>query len=115
MKKNLSNFESQFKRSTIPLLVLEMLSKEDMYAYEIIQKTLQLSDGVYKMPLLYTSLNKLQEQGYVIESRQEISEDNRVRNYYAITEQGISYLNELKILYKSLTNAVEKIISKEVT
>ena len=115
MQNNLSNFEEQFKRSTSPMLVLQLLSEEDMYAYVIIQKTLQLSDGVYKMPLLYTSLNKLKDQGYVEESRQEISEDNRVRIYYAITERGTEYLALLKASYKRLSDSVSEIIFKETS
>lgn len=92
MKKNIQNFEAQYKRSTIPLLVLYFLSQKEMYAYEIIQHTLSMSNGIYKMPLLYTTLNKLKSQGYVIESRQEISSDNRVRIYYAITQDGLEYV-----------------------
>lgn len=113
VQEHLSNFESQFKRSTIPLLILQLLSEKEMYAYEMIQTTLRLSNGVYKMPLLYTSLNKLQEQGYIIESRQEISKDNRVRIYYSITSKGITYLDELKIAYKNLSTAVAKLIYKK--
>ena len=113
MQDNLSNFEAQFKRSTIPLIVLQLLSEKEMYAYEIIQTTLQLSNGIYKMPLLYTSINRLKEQGYVVESRQEISKDNRVRIYYAITAQGKEYLNELKVIYKKLSDSVKKLIYKE--
>ncbi len=62
---NLSNFEAQFKRSTILLLVLRLLSEREMYAYEMIQETLRRSGGVYKMPLLYTVLNKLKGLGSI--------------------------------------------------
>ena len=43
---SLNNFEAQFKRSTIPLLVLQLLSEHEMYAYEMIQETLKVSDGI---------------------------------------------------------------------
>ena len=108
--EHLNNFEAQFKRSTIPLLVLQLLSEREMYAYEIIQEAQRRSDGAYKMPLLYTVLTKLKNQGYVAESRHEISEANRTRVYYRITEEGCHYLSELKKLYSVLTAAVEKIV-----
>lgn len=111
-QSNLNNFEAQFKRSTTPLLVLELLSEREMYAYEIIQETLIRSNQQYRMPLLYTILNKMQDQGYVVESRKEISEDNRVRNYYAITPEGRIYLSELKKLYGALTESVIKILKE---
>lgn len=109
-KEHLNNFEAQFKRSTIPLLVLQLLSEREMYAYEIIQEAQRRSDGAYKMPLLYTVLTKLKKQGYVAESRHEISEANRTRVYYKITEEGGIYLSDLKELYSELTAAVRKIV-----
>ena len=54
------------------------------------------------MPLLYTTLNKLQEQGFVAEVEKIISDANRVRIYYCITETGRRYLSELKTLYKGI-------------
>lgn len=46
-KNALENFEAQFKRSTLPLLVLSVLSERVMYAYEISQVVLQRSNGIY--------------------------------------------------------------------
>lgn len=105
-----NNFEAQFKRSTIPLLVLQLLSERERYAYEIIQEVLKRSDGKYKMPLLYNILNKFKDQGYVIESRKEVSDSNRIRIYYAITPKGYVYLSDLKDEYSILSGAVNKII-----
>ena len=52
----LNNFETQFKKSTLPLMVLTILSeREQMYAYEITQECLRRTNGIYKMPLLYTN------------------------------------------------------------
>ena len=78
-KDSTQNFEAQFKRSTTPLLVLFLLSQKEMYAYDIIRETLSLSNNVYKMPLLYTVLNKLESDGYVTQSQRIISKDNSVR------------------------------------
>lgn len=107
---NTTNFEAQFKRSTIPLLVLQLLAEREMYAYEIIQETAKRSDGKYKMPLLYNILNKFKEQGYVVESRKEVSESNRIRIYYAITPSGSEYLLALKKEYLILSESVQKIV-----
>lgn len=109
----LENFEAQFKKSTLPLMVLRLLSEREMYAYEILQETLRRSDGRYKMPLLYTTLNKLQEQNLVIESGKTISDDNRVRVYYRITNEGRQHLEKLKMLYAELTETVKAIVYDE--
>ena len=110
MKDLLENFETQFKKSTLPLMVLTILSEREMYAYEIMQEALKRSNGRYKMPLLYTTLNKLKEQELVEESKKTISEDNRVRIYYRLTPKGESYLELLKKQYSEMIEIVKEIV-----
>lgn len=112
-RNTLDNFEAQFKKSTLPLMVLKALSEREMYAYEITQVVFKRSNGKYRMPLLYTTLRKLEEQGFVEESRKEISEDNRVRVYYQITSEGRVHLEELKELYADLVSTVQSFIYDE--
>ena len=113
-KRNpLSNFEAQFKKATLQLLILSILSDGEMYVYEIAQTILEKSSGKYKAPLLYTSISKLEEYGFVTESRKE-TVSNRMRVYYMITDSGEAYLARLKDLYKDLTDVVYDIAySKE--
>ena len=110
-KRNIvENFEAQFKKSTLSLMVLKILSERPMYAYEITQVAFKRSDGKYKMPLLYTTISKLQEQGFVEEAEKVISEDNRVRIYYRLTDEGFDHLEKLKTLYAELTETVQAIV-----
>ena len=109
----LENFEAQFKKSTLPLMVLKILSEREMYAYEISQIACERSNGKYKMPLLYTTLRKLQEQGFVVESKKVVSEDNRVRIYYKLTDDGLVYLENIKSMYLDLTATVHSIVYDE--
>ena len=109
----LENFEAQFKKSTLPLMVLKILSEREMYAYEITQIAYERSNGKYKMPLLYTTLRKLQEQGFVVESKKVVSEDNRVRIYYKLTDDGLVYLEKIKSMYLDLTATVHSIVYDE--
>lgn len=106
----LENFEAQFKKSTLSLMILKILSEKEMYAYEITQVALERSNGRYRMPLLYTALKKLEEQGFVRVSRRTISEDNRARVYYMLTDEGITHLENLKDLYADLSETVKLII-----
>lgn len=109
----LENFEAQFKKSTLPLMVLKILSEREMYAYEITQIAYERSKGKYKMPLLYTTLRKLQEQGFVVESKKVVSEDNRVRIYYRLTDDGLVYLEKIKSMYLDLIATVHSIVYEE--
>ncbi len=81
-----------------------------MYAYDIIRETLSLSNNVYRMPLIYNLLDKLEADTYITQSRREISDNNRVRIYYKITEKGVQYLNELTDSYVRLSDSVNKIL-----
>ena len=109
-RDNIHNFEAQFKKSTTQLLVLSLLSRREMYAYDIIRETLSLSNNVYRMPLIYNLLDKLEADTYITQSRREISDNNRVRIYYKITEKGVQYLNELTDSYVRLSDSVNKIL-----
>lgn len=100
--KNVQNFETQIKKSTTQLLILRLLKEREMYAYEFISETLKLTNHVYKMPLLYHIMSKLESDGFIEKSRREISENNRVRVYYRITEMGMQYLNEITVVYTKL-------------
>ena len=107
------SFEDYFKRAISPMLVLDLLEEKVMYVYQMQQELAARSDGRYTISLLYPVLYRLQEQGYVVESGKEISEDNRVRNYYAITPAGREYLKVLNMEYVQLLDAVQKILHYE--
>lgn len=113
MKKNNADkkdsghsFEDYFKRAANPLLVLLLLTERSMYVYEMAQSIAQRSGGKYVASLLYPVIYRLVDQGYIKESGKQISDDNRVRQYYEITPEGIDYLQEIQQVYDTMTNAV---------
>jgi len=107
------SFEDYFKRAISPMLVLHLLSIQPMYVYQLSQEMARRTDGTYTTSFLYPVLYRLQEQGFVTETGKEISEDNRVRNYYGITEAGRRHLLSLKNDYAILIRSVEKIMTGE--
>lgn len=118
MKKTTSkdtcrSFEDYFKRATSPMLTLYLLNEKPMYVYKLSQELEKRSNSTYKMNFLYPVLYRLQEQGYVVEYSQEITESHRTRNYYAITDEGKKYLNDMIAKYRELLNAVDTVISPD--
>ena len=105
------SFEEQFKRSTSPMLTLLLLSEKPMYVYNLSQELSRRSNSAYKMSFLYPVLYKLQQQGYVTEYSQEVTESHRTRNYYAITDNGRRYLKLLQAKYRELLFAVDTILN----
>ncbi len=105
-----SSFEDSFKRATSPMMTLLLLNEKPMYVYNLSQELEKRSNSTYKMNFLYPVLYRLQEQGYVTEFSQEITESHRTRNYYTITETGKEYLKFMLLRYRELLAAVDVII-----
>lgn len=109
-KDSANSFEDYFKRATSPMMTLLLLNEKPMYVYKLSQELERRSNSTYKMNFLYPVLYRLQQQGYVTEYSQEITESHRTRNYYAITDEGREYLDFMLKKYKELLKAVDTII-----
>jgi PadR family transcriptional regulator PadR len=74
--------------STKPL-ILSILSRGEIYGYEIIQKIIDLSGGVLEWSegMLYPVLHRM-EKDLLIRAQWKISENGRRRKYYSLTERG---------------------------
>lgn len=114
-KENKSNketghsFEDYLKRAVHPLLVLLLLSERPMYAYEMTYELEKRCNGKYSFSLLYPVIYRLSSQGFVREGPKTISDDNRVRQYYEITPNGIAYLHQIEDVYDQMSEAVQQI------
>lgn len=108
------SFEDYFKRATSPMMTLLLLNEKPMYVYNLSQELEKRSNSTYKMNFLYPVLYKLQQQGYVEEYSQEITESHRTRNYYAITEEGKLYLDYLLKKYRELLEAIDTVINESI-
>ncbi len=104
------SFEDYFKRATSPMMTLLLLNEKPMYVYKLSQELEKRSNSTYKMNFLYPVLYRLQQQGYVTEYSQEITESHRTRNYYAITDSGKEHLKYMLVKYRDLIAAVDTII-----
>ena len=91
-------------------MTLLLLNEKPMYVYKLSQELEKRSNSTYKMNFLYPVLYRLQQQGYVTEYSQEITESHRTRNYYAITDSGKEHLKYMLVKYRDLIAAVDTII-----
>ena len=77
--------KDNFKKATTEMLVLFLLGEKPIY--------------------------RLQKFGFIREYAKCVSEDNRLRKYYEVTEEGTAYMNSLKGEYHKLVDAVEMIFN----
>ena len=109
-----SSLEDSCKRATSPMMTLLLLNEKPMYVYNLSQELEKRSNSTYKMNFLYPVLYRLQEQGYVSEYSQEITESHRTRNYYTITDKGREYLTYMLEKYRELLRAVDVVIENGI-
>ena len=99
--------------SSIPIL-LSILSKNESYGYEIIQKVKDLSNGQisYGDGTLYPVLHKL-EKKELIESYWKIGDSGRKRKYYKLCDKGKKELAYEKDNWTSINQIISKLWKTE--
>ena len=97
-------FESQLLKGVAPVIVLEILSRGQMYGYELSQAIEERSGDILSLgkgtlyPLLYNL-----EAKKLVEAKWEEADSGRKRRYYSITSSGKGQLAEQKAQLKELT------------
>lgn len=83
------SINSDLIRGHIDAIILKILKDGDNYGYEIMKAVSVNSNNEYELkePSLYTSLKRLEKQGYIVSYWGEHSQGGR-RKYYRITDSG---------------------------
>jgi PadR family transcriptional regulator PadR len=100
------------KRGTVEMLILFLLSKKDMYGYELSKELSEKSGGLYEIQegSMYPTLYRLIEKKYISDYKELIGK-RRTRVYYHIEDAGLTYLNQIVDEYRSLNNGIDKIFN----
>ena len=93
------------------LLVLSLLSGEDMYGYQMIVELARRSDHTFDMKegTLYPVLHGLEKDGYV-EAYQQEAPTGRMRKYYHLTRKGGAMLRTEAEAWQSYAGAVNAVL-----
>lgn len=94
------------------LLVLSLVSRKDMYGYEIIKELELLSEEAFKFKegTLYPILHKFENSGW-IESYTKLSDSGKERKYYHITKTGLQQLAEEQKQWDLFKDSVMKVLN----
>ena len=103
--------ESDLIRGNIDAIVLSTLSNGDSYGYEILKDVAETSEGAYEMkePSLYTSLKRLEGQGFV-ESYWGNETQGARRKYYHITDGGRGELTEATARWVRARTIIDRLL-----
>jgi len=81
-----------------------------MYAYEMMNELERMSGGYLSYNTLYIAIYRLEALKFIIESGKSVSEGNRTRVYYSITDAGNEYLDNLIDEYRRFSGIVDEMI-----
>ncbi len=105
-------YRDGFKKGSLELLILKILSEKDCYGYEITQLLKEHSKGAISVPegSLYPALYKLEENGYVSNKKVLIGR-RRERVYYHLEPSGQDYLQEITVAYWEVADGISSILN----
>ncbi|MDE5756516.1 MAG: PadR family transcriptional regulator, partial [Clostridia bacterium] len=112
MDKDNFNANVDFVRGQADMIVLSALSDTDKYGLEILSSIQERSKGMYslKQATLYSSLKRLEKNGYVHSYDGEISNGAK-RVYYGLTQMGREHLENDKSYWEFCNFLMSNLIS----
>ena len=102
--------EDNLKKAVTEMVILSLLSREDMHANQIMQMMEERSAGAVSIVFPYSALYRLIKAGYIWEAYKKNAPDGRRRQYYQITDRGREHLEALLDIYHRFTNGVDVLV-----
>ena len=98
---------------SMTMLLLKLLSEQDMYGYEMISVLRERSENVFELKAgtLYPLLHSLEEKNLLESYEQEAL--GKVRKYYSITKAGRKLLQEKETEWREYSQAVTGVLGWE--
>ena len=95
------------------LLLLRLLSRREMYGYELVKEIQTCSDGFFTFGegCIYPILHDLEAQKYLGSQRQEVN--GRSRQYYRLTKRGQARLGELSTDWGRVAQGVRLVLGEQ--
>ena len=100
---------TQFRKGVLEICVLTLISKKDMYGYEIVQnisKVIEVNEGT-----IYPILRRLTKEGY-FETYILESNEGPARKYYKLTAEGKNSLKKLTKEWNDFVIAVNTFLNE---
>ena len=98
---------AQFKKGIIELCVLKVISRKDMYGFEVIEtlsKELEVNENT-----IYPILRRLTKQGY-FDTYKEVVSVGAPRKYYSVTTEGLNQLTLFEREWTDFLKSVSRIL-----
>jgi len=97
-------------RGLLDLCVLAVLRGGERYGYELAQLLEQCGLGQIKGGTLYPVLGRLADSGFLVAHWRE-GDGGPGRKYYALTQEGLAFLDRQSDLWRGFDQAVHAVLS----
>ncbi len=89
-------------------LILSILANEECYGYKIVQKLNAMVQGEMEWPeaTLYPMLKRMEKTG-LVQSKWTISDNERPRKYYFITDNGLAELKKANERWQHISEIIQ--------
>lgn len=109
----IEKWKSQVKKGTLSFIVLNAISKKELYGYELIEiiretTAIEIAEGT-----LYPLMNRLKKEGLATSKWVE-QESGIPRKYYVLTEEGKSTLEHMKTYWNELEKSIKKLTNNAI-
>lgn len=107
---NLENAQVQMRKGILEYCILQIISRGEVYASEILEELLTARIMVVE-GTLYPLLTRL-KNAELLDYKWIESSSGPPRKYYILTEKGSAFLGELSLTWGELSSSVNSIIAK---
>ena len=100
-----------YRKGLLPLIILLLLKKKDLYGYQIVRELEAQTEGVITTQegAIYPAMYLLCKEGYISEHKIMVKE-RRFRIMYHLEPSGEEYLKEQTAEYEKVVAAMQKLI-----
>ena len=101
-----------FKKGTVEMMILSLLTEADMYGYQISQLISERSKNAIEVPegSMYPTLYRLLDNGYISDKRVQVGK-RMTRVYYHLEPSGRERFREMLSEYHIFTEGLADILS----
>lgn len=106
--------DRELLKGSVSLLLLNLLTREAMYGYEILQEASRRSANTFefKEGTLYPALHQLERKG-LIKAEWRIGDNGRERKYYSLTAKGKKAARDYEKQWLHLNGVVTAVLRSE--
>ena len=108
----LSNWSTQLRKGLLELCIVNLLSRGELYAYDLVKRLAGIRGLVVTEGTAYPLLSRLKSAG-LLETRLEESPSGPARKYYRLTADGERAMELMNLYWKDVVDGVNGLMGPE--